>query len=58
MVTDVPITVTCRNLSSAHQKRMKSGTDVDIDKYLRGTHEFVYNNTKFEITNPTKKTKK
>jgi hypothetical protein len=39
----------------SHQRRMKEGTDIDVEKYLRGTHEFVYNNTKFEITNPIKK---
>ena len=39
---------------SAHQRRMKSGTDVDIEQYLRGTHEFVMNGTQFKITNPLK----
>ena len=41
----------------AHQRRMKQGTDIDVEKYLRGTHEFIYNNTKFEIINPIKKQK-
>lgn len=39
---------------NSHQRRMKSGTEVDIEKYLRGTHEFVMNGTKFKITNPVK----
>lgn len=57
---DLPMTETGRKRPilhwvSAHQRRMKAGTDVDVEKYLRGTHEFVYNNTKFEITNPIKK---
>jgi hypothetical protein len=60
---DLPMTETGRKRPilhwvSSHQRRMKSGTDVDIEKYLRGTHEFVYNNTKFEITNPTKEVKR
>ena len=37
-----------------HQRRMKEGTDVDIEKYLRGTNSFVFNGTKFEIINPLK----
>lgn len=41
----------------SHQRRMKSGTDVDIEKYLRGTHEFVMNDTKFRIVNPIKELK-
>lgn len=41
----------------AHQRRMKSGTEVDVDQYLRGTHEFVMNGTKFKIVNPMKETK-
>ncbi len=39
----------------AHQRRMKEGIEFDVEKYLRGTHEFIYNNTKFEIINPIKK---
>ncbi len=38
----------------AHQRRMKAGTDYDIKEHLRGTSEFVYNGTKFEIINPQK----
>jgi hypothetical protein len=41
---------------NAHQRRMKSGTDIDIDKYLRGTNEFIMDGTKFVITMPIKKT--
>lgn len=42
----------------AHRKRIKEGTEFDVEKYLRGTNEFIYNNTKFEIINPTKKKEK
>ena len=38
----------------AHQRRMRSGTEIDIEKYLRGTHEFVMGGTQFKITNPMK----
>jgi len=40
---------------NAHQRRMKSGIDFDVEKHLRGSNEFVYNGTKFEIINPLKK---
>lgn len=39
---------------AAHQRRMKSGTEFDVEKYLRGTHEFIMHGTKFKITNPVK----
>lgn len=39
---------------NAHQRRMKEGIDVDIDKYLRGTEEFLMDGTKFSITQPRK----
>lgn len=57
---ELPETITGRKKPilhwvSAHQRRMKSGTDVDVEKYLRGTHEFVMNGTKFKITEPFKK---
>jgi len=39
---------------TAHQRRIKSGTEFDVDQYLRGTHEFIMNGTKFKITNPIK----
>lgn len=60
---DLPMTDTGRKRPilhwvQSHQRRMKAGTDVDIEKYLRGTNEFVFNNTKYEITNPVKKVKK
>lgn len=56
---DLPMTDTGRKRPilhwvKSHQRRMKSGTDVDVDQYLRGTHEFIFNNTQFIITNPTK----
>lgn len=56
---DLPMTETGRKRPilhwvKAHQRRMKEGLEYDVDKYLRGTHEFVYNNTKFEIINPIK----
>lgn len=38
----------------SHRRRMKEGTDISIEKYLRGTQEFVFNNTQFEITSPLK----
>jgi hypothetical protein len=41
----------------AHQRRLKKGIDIDIEKYLRGTNEFVYNGTKFTITRPIKEKK-
>ena len=42
---------------NAHQRRMKSGTDVDIDQYLRGQNEFVMDGTQFVISNPQKQKK-
>lgn len=42
---------------AAHQRRIKNGIEVDIEKHLRGTNEFVYNGTKFTITQPLKKIK-
>lgn len=39
---------------AAHNRRMKSGIDVDIEKHLRGINEFVYQGTKFTITRPLK----
>lgn len=57
---ELPLTTTGRKKPilhwvKAHQRRMKEGIEYDVDKYLRGTHEFVYQNTKFEIINPIKK---
>lgn len=43
---------------AAHNRRMKSGIDIDIEKYLRGINEFVYKGTKFTITRPIKQTDK
>ncbi len=39
---------------AAHQRRIKKGIDIDIEKYLRGVNEFVYQGTKFIITRPLK----
>jgi hypothetical protein len=38
----------------AHQRRMKLGIEIDIEKHLRGINEFVYQGTKFIITRPIK----
>jgi hypothetical protein len=38
----------------AHQRRLKAGIDIDIEKHLRGINEFVYQGTKFIITRPIK----
>jgi hypothetical protein len=43
---------------ACHKRRMKSGIEIDIDKHLRGTNEFVYQGTKFIITNPVKNNQK
>lgn len=42
---------------AAHQRRIKKGIEIDIEKHLRGINEFVYNGTKFTITQPLKKVK-
>lgn len=42
---------------ASHQRRIKSGIDIDIEKYLRGVNEFVYQGTKFTITRPIKEVK-
>jgi hypothetical protein len=39
---------------ASHQRRLKNGIDIDIEKHLRGVNEFVYQGTKFIITRPTK----
>ena len=39
---------------AAHNRRIKSGIDIDIEKHLRGVNEFVYQGTKFSITRPLK----
>lgn len=56
---EIPLTETGRKRPilhwvSAHQRRIKSGIEIDIDKHLRGTTEFVYQGTKFIITSPIK----
>lgn len=54
---ELPVTATGRKRPilhwvNAHQRRIKNGVDVDIEKHLRGTEEFIFNGTKFKITNP------
>jgi hypothetical protein len=39
----------------AHQRRLESGTDIDISKHLRGIERFEMGGFDFEITSPTKK---
>lgn len=40
---------------ASHHRRIKNGIDIDIEKHLRGITEFVYQGTKFTITQPIKK---
>lgn len=40
----------------AHKRRLKSGIDIDITKFLRGIEEFEMGNLHFQITQPTKNT--
>lgn len=58
---ELPLTETGRKRPilhwvASHQRRLKKGIDIDIDKYLRGTNEFIYQGTKFKITRPLKQT--
>lgn len=39
---------------SEHKRRIKNGTDINIEKYLRGSTVFEMNGTTFEILNPQK----
>lgn len=39
---------------AAHQRRLKNGIDIDIEKHLRGINEFFYQGTKFVISRPMK----
>lgn len=55
----LPRTVTGRkrpilHLVSAHQRRMRSGVDIDIEEFLRGTREVVMDNTLFRVHPPVK----
>jgi len=57
---DLPLTVTGRKRPilhwvKSHRRRMKSGTEIDIEKHLRGITEFDMNGTMFKITRPYKK---
>lgn len=56
---DLPLTETGRKRPilhwvSAHQRRIKEGIDIDIEKHLRGCTEFIFNGTSFKITRPAK----
>lgn len=57
---ELPLTETGRKRPilhwvASHHRRIKSGIDIDIKKHLRGCNEFIYQGTKFTITNPLKK---
>lgn len=39
---------------ASHQRRIKAGIEIDIEKHLRGINEFTYQGTKFIITRPQK----
>lgn len=59
---EMPMTATGRKRPilhwvASHQRRIKEGIDIDIEKHLRGINEFVYQGTKFTITRPIKKLK-
>lgn len=54
---EIPLTETGRKRPilhwvAAHRRRMKSGHDIDIKKYMRGITEFEMNGTKYTITAP------
>jgi hypothetical protein len=56
---DLPMTETGRRRPilhwvRAHQRRMRSGIDVDIEKFLRGTDTFEMAGTEFTICRPQK----
>lgn len=38
----------------AHQRRISNGTDIDVDKHLRGITEFTMDGLNFRITRPIK----
>lgn len=42
---------------ASHQRRIKNGIEIDINKHLRGINEFIYQGTKFVITRPIKEIK-
>jgi hypothetical protein len=42
---------------AAHKRRLAAGTEIDIEKFLRGTNEFVMSGTKFMITRPERQPK-
>lgn len=59
----IPLTATGRlkpilHWVEAHRRRIKSGIEIDINKYLRGTESFEMGGLNFDITSPTKRTQK
>lgn len=55
----LPLSVTGRKRPilhwvESHKRRMKAGTEIDINKHLRGITKFDMDGTTFEITNPEK----
>jgi hypothetical protein len=57
---DLPLTETGRKRPilhwvSAHKRRLQSGKDIDIDKYLRGSRILTIGGTEFIITKPCEK---
>ncbi len=55
----IPVTDTGRKRPilhwvKAHQRRIKSGIDIDINPYLRGITEFEMDGLRFQITQPNK----
>jgi len=53
----LPMTPTGRkrpilHVVSAHRRRMKEGTEIDIDKFLRGTREIEMDGTLFKVDAP------
>lgn len=54
---DLPVTATGRkrpilHIVSAHNRRIKNGTDIDVRQFLRGTREIVMNDTKYSVSAP------
>lgn len=54
----LPLTATGRkrpilHLVEAHKRRMKSGIDIDVSSFLRGTQTVVIGNTEFKVNPPS-----
>lgn len=54
---ELPLTATGRkrpilHLVAAHRRRLKSGVEIDIDEFLRGTREVVMDGTMFRVHPP------